>query len=287
MEVIKLAGYIMEEKKEIAKRYLIPRQISRHALTKSEININDAALEFIIERYARESGVRSLENNIKKIMRKATLKQAEGKQKTFKITQKNIEDFLGKPIFPEEELYKKDFPGVVLGLAWTSLGGTTMYIEASGVKQKSPGFKQTGQLGKVMQESSEIAYSYIKSLLTQNEAYAKYYSEHFIHLHVPAGATPKDGPSAGITMALALYSLALDLPVRRDIAMTGELTLTGKVLPIGGIREKTIAARRVKVYELIFPKENKKDFDELPSYLREGLTVHFVDYFDEVIDIAF
>ncbi|HKL37981.1 MAG TPA: S16 family serine protease, partial [Bacteroidales bacterium] len=238
------------------------------------------------------AGVRSLEKNIAKIMRQVTLRQSESGQKSFSVTKNNLEKFLGKPVFTTEKLYSKDLPGVSLGLAWTSLGGTTMYVEASSVKSKNSGFKQTGQLGKVMQESSEIAYSYVRSILcengkSKNNGMADYFKDHFIHLHVPAGATPKDGPSAGITMALAIYSLATNKPVRKDVAMTGELTLTGKILPIGGVREKSIAARRVGVFDLIFPKENKKDFDDLPDYLKKGIKPHFVDYFDDVIDVVY
>jgi len=287
MEVIKLPGYILQEKVQIAKKYLIPRQIKEHGLKKSEVKISDEALRRIVDEYAREAGVRGLEKNIGKIMRKVTLKQAETGQKTFSVSKNNLEKFLGKPLFTTEELYSKSTPGVSLGLAWTSMGGVTMYVEASSVKSNQPGFKQTGQLGKVMQESSEIAYSFIRSELCNQNNKADYFKNNFIHLHVPAGATPKDGPSAGITMALAIHSLAKNKPVRNDIAMTGELTLTGKVLPIGGVREKTIAARRVGVYNLIFPKDNKKDFDELPDYLRKGIKPYFVDYFDEVLDIAY
>jgi len=184
-------------------------------------------------------------------------------------------------------LYQKSIPGVTLGLAWTAMGGATLYIEASAIKAQSGGLKQTGQLGKVMQESSEIAFSYIRSLVANDKKLGDYFNTHFIHLHVPAGATPKDGPSAGITMALALYSLAHQKPVKKGLAMTGELTLTGKVLPIGGIREKTIAARRVKVFELIFPADNRKDYDELPDYLKAGITAHFVDRFEEVLKVAY
>jgi len=287
MEVIKLPGYILQEKVQIAKKYLIPRQIKEHGLKKSEVKISDEALRRIVDEYAREAGVRSLEKNIGKIMRKATLKQAETGQKTFSVSKNNLEKFLGNPLFTTEELYSKSTSGVSLGLAWTSMGGVTMYVEASSVKSNQPGFKQTGQLGKVMQESSEIAYSFIRSELCNKNSKADYFKNNFIHLHVPAGATPKDGPSAGITMALAIHSLAKNKPVRNDIAMTGELTLTGKVLPIGGVREKTIAARRVGVYNLIFPKDNKKDFDELPDYLRKGIKPYFVDYFDEVLKIAY
>jgi len=287
MEIIKLAGYILEEKMEIARKYLIPRQLDEHGLSRREIKISPKALSHIIDHYAREAGVRSLENQIKKIMRQVTLKLAEGQGKTFSITTANLEQFLGKPTFMAEELYEKPIPGVALGLAWTQFGGATLYVEASAVKAKTGGFKQTGQLGDIMRESAEIAYSYIRSRPENEAADKNFFNQHFIHLHVPAGATPKDGPSAGITMALALHSLAAAKPVRRGIAMTGELTLTGKILPIGGVREKTIAARRVGIHELIFPLENKNDFEELPDYIRAGLTPHFVDYFDDLLKLAY
>jgi ATP-dependent Lon protease len=286
MEVIKLSGYILEEKVEIAKRYLIPKQRIEHGLKSHEINITDSALAKIADGYAREAGVRSMENQIKKIMRKGTLIQAEQGLKKINVSKKNLIDFLGQTQFPAEELYRKTIPGVTLGLAWTAMGGATLYIEASSVKSKVPGIKHTGQLGKVMQESVDIAYSYIRSKGNKNKAVAEFFSNNFVHLHVPAGATPKDGPSAGITMALALYSLAGNRPVKKNLGMTGELTLTGRVLQIGGVREKTIAARRVKVFELIFPAENRKDFEELPDYIKEGVTAHFVSNFDEVLDIA-
>ena len=287
MEVIKLSGYILEEKVEIAKRFLLPKQRRQHGLKAKEVNITKAALEKIVDNYAREAGVRSIENQLKKIMRKATLRQAEEGIEKVNVNLNNLEDFLGKPVFTTEELYKKSIPGVALGLAWTAMGGTTLYVEASAVKTKRGGLKQTGQLGKVMQESSEIAFSYARSLVLQKNGKSKFFDDHFIHLHVPAGATPKDGPSAGITMALALYSLAMGEAIKHDLAMTGELTLTGKVLPIGGVREKVIAARRVKISDVILPKENKKDFEELPDYLKEGLNLHFVDYFDDVLKVAY
>ncbi|MBI9065579.1 MAG: endopeptidase La [Marinilabiliaceae bacterium] len=288
MEIIKLSGYILEEKVEIAKRYLIPKQRQEHGLKAREINVTDSALVNIVEGYAREAGVRNLENQLKKIMRKATLIQAEQKKVSkVNVNQNNLTEFLGQPFFTTETLYRNSIPGVTLGLAWTALGGTTLYIEASAIKDPSGGLKQTGQLGKVMQESSEIAFSYIRSLVANDKELADFFNHHFIHLHVPAGATPKDGPSAGITMALALHSLAYNKPVKKGLAMTGELTLTGKVLPIGGVREKTIAARRVKVYTLIFPVNNRKDYDELPEYLKEGITPHFVDRFEEVLEVAY
>lgn len=286
MDVIKLSGYILEEKLEIAKRYLLPKQRREHGLKASEVSISTSALRIMIDNYAREAGIRGLENQIKKIMRKATLELAEAEVGKVRVSAGNLEDYLGAALFSTEELYKKALPGLTLGLAWTAMGGATLYIEAAGIKGAGSGLKQTGQLGKVMQESAEIAYSYVRGLVAQDPVMKRFFEEHQIHLHVPAGATPKDGPSAGITMALALYSLAVGRPVKKGLGMTGELSLTGKVLPIGGVKEKTIAAKRVKVFELIFPAENRKDFEALPEHVKEGLSVHFVEYFDEVLKIA-
>ncbi|MDT8419301.1 MAG: endopeptidase La [Desulfuromonadales bacterium] len=286
MEIIRLSGYILEEKVEIAKRYLIPKALEHHGLKKSQVAIQKPALIEIIDRYAREAGVRGLENRIKRIMRKAAMEFAEGREEKITIGKKDLEKFLGKPVFSEEELFK-EAPGVVTGLAWTSMGGATLQIEATSMKSKAKGFKQTGQLGKVMVESSEIAYSYVMGHLKQYDIAENYFDGHFIHLHVPAGATPKDGPSAGVTMTTALLSMIQQKPVRKKLGMTGELSLTGQVLPIGGVKEKTIAARRAGLKTLIFPHDNKKDFDELPDYLREGLDVHFVKTYPEVYKIAF
>jgi ATP-dependent Lon protease len=285
MEVINLPGYIMQEKIKIAQQFLLPKQTHEHGLTVNEVSVRVQALRTIIDRYAREAGVRGLENQIKKIMRKVTLRHAEGEKTRIVITAADIEAYLGKPAFTTEELYRRAQIGVALGLAWTALGGATLYIEASSVATKTATFKQTGQLGEVMQESSEIAYSYVRSILEKKEP--GFFNDHTIHLHVPTGATPKDGPSAGITMAVALYSLATNRPVRAGVAMTGELTLTGRVLAIGGVREKTIAARRVNIRELILPHENRNDFDALPEYLREGITAHFANYFDDVLTIIY
>lgn len=287
MEIIKLSGYILEEKREIAHRYLIPDQLKDHGFEKDELRFEDGALDFLIDRYAREAGVRNLEKRISKIIRKITLKQAEHQNAPSVIEKEHVEEFLGKPVFPEEELYQKEIPGVVLGLAWTSMGGATLYIEARAILSKNGGFRQTGQLGKVMEESSIIAHSFIRGLILSINPENRFFDENHIHLHVPAGATPKDGPSAGITMALALFSLAAHVPVRKGIAMTGELTLTGKVLPIGGVKEKVIAARRVGVFEIILPKENEKDYDDLPDHIKEGVTVHYTDYFEDVLDVVF
>lgn len=287
MEVIRLAGYILEEKVQIAKRYLIPKQLKEAGFEPKEITFTDGALKMIIEDYAREAGVRNLEKQIRRIIRKVNLQMAENGTSTHKVKKDEVEAFLGKAVYNTEKLYNRDTPGVALGLAYTSIGGATLYIEATAIKSKGPGFKQTGQLGDVMKESSEIAYSYIRGLLSEQTEYAKFFDGHFVHLHVPAGATPKDGPSAGITMSLALYSLATGKVVKDNLAMTGEITLTGKVLPIGGVKEKTIAARRVGIDELILPIDNKKDFDELPEHIKKGLSVHYADYFEDVLKAAF
>ncbi len=287
MDVIRLSGYILQEKVEIAKRYLLPRQLQENGFATDELHIEDDAIAYIVEHYAREAGVRNLEKQIRRIVRKISLKAALGEAVPQVVKKDMIEDLLGKPIYTTERLYKTPRPGVVLGLAWTAFGGATLYIEAIGVRSKSAGFKQTGQLGDVMQESAQIAYSYVRALLDQTRPDNDFLQKHFVHLHVPAGATPKDGPSAGITMALALYSLATGEAVSDDLAMTGELTLTGKVLPIGGVKEKIIAARRVGITHVILPAANRKDFEELPDYLKDGLHVHFVEWFEEVLAVAY
>ncbi len=289
MEVIRLAGYISDEKVQIARRYLLPKQLKEHGFEPDEIDITEDALRVIVEKYAREAGVRNLEKQIRKIIRKATLKLAEEETIDFTVDKDDIEEFLGKPIFKSERLYNKSIPGVALGLAYTSLGGATLYIEANGIPGQSGSFKQTGQLGDVMKESAAIAHTYVRSRLAAFEAedIKNYYDKHQVHLHVPAGATPKDGPSAGITMALSLFSLATGKAIRDDIAMTGELTLTGKVLPIGGVKEKTIAARRVGITNLILPEDNRRDFEELQDHIKEGISVHYADYFDDVLAAAY
>jgi ATP-dependent Lon protease len=287
MEIMKLSGYILEEKLQIAKRYLIPKQLREHGFKKGQVSIHNAALKNIIDGYAREAGVRSLENSIRKIMRKSARRFAEGDIRPVAVTPSNLDDFLGKPRFQDESKYLKKIPGVVMGLAWTSLGGTTLYVESTMKPSKSKGFKQTGQLGDVMRESSEIAYTYISSRAKQFGFPDDLFETHFVHLHVPAGATPKDGPSAGITMALSLYSLATNKPVKKNVAMTGELTITGKVLPIGGVKEKTLAAKRAGVKIIILPIENKKDFEELPNHVKKGIDVRYVNYFEDVLDVVY
>ncbi len=287
MEIIRLSGYILEEKLEIARRYLLPRQLKRHGLKRGQISIVKTVLREIIDGYAREAGVRGLENNIKKILRKSARTLVESKARKVTVRTKDLPDYLGRRIFDVERVFKKPRVGVVMGLAYTSLGGTTLYIEATPLASRNPGFKQTGQLGKVMVESSEIAYTYVRSLLSKQEQAREFFGGHLIHLHVPAGATPKDGPSAGITMACAIYSLAVGRPIIANIAMTGELTVTGLVMPIGGVKEKLIAAKRAGVTNLVFPADNKADFEELDDHIRAGIRPFFVATFKEVVKICF
>ncbi len=287
METIRISGYILEEKLEIARRHLLPKQLREHGLKPGQVTIPEQVIRAIIDGWAREAGVRGLENNLKKLLRKAAKRMVEEKVKKVRVTMDGLPKQLGRRVFTEETLFGRPRVGVVMGLAYTALGGATLYIEAMPVPAKGPGFKQTGQLGKVMVESAEIAYTYVRSLLKGDEVARELFQKHLIHLHVPAGATPKDGPSAGITMACALYSLARSRPPRERLAMTGELTLSGLVMPIGGVKEKVIAAKRVKVSRLILPKENQPDFDELPDHVRAGITPHFVAHFDEVLKVAF
>ena len=287
MEVIRLSGYIIEEKLEIARKHLLPKQLKTHGLKKSQFSLPKVVLREIIDGYAREAGVRGLENNLKKLLRKSARKIVEEESDCVKISKHDLPEMLGRKTFAEETRYKKPKIGVITGLAYTSVGGATLFIEASSVEAKNPGFKQTGQLGDVMVESTEIAYTYIRSIGSKDKKIQKFFTENFVHLHVPAGATPKDGPSAGITMACALYSLVTQEPVIANLAMTGELTLTGLVMPVGGIKEKTIAARRAGITQLIFPAENQKDFDDLDESIKGGIKPYFVKNFSEVLPIGF
>ncbi|WP_085675202.1 MULTISPECIES: endopeptidase La [unclassified Pseudomonas] len=285
MEVIRLSGYITEEKLAIAKRHLWPKQLEKAGVAKTSLSISDSALRTVIEGYAREAGVRQLEKQLGKLVRKAVVKLLENPDAKLKIGNKDLEAALGMPVFRSEQVLAGK--GVITGLAWTSMGGATLPIEATRIHTLNRGFKLTGKLGDVMKESAEIAYSYVSSNLKQFGGDPGFFNEAFIHLHVPEGATPKDGPSAGITMASALLSLARDQVPKKGVAMTGELTLTGQVLPIGGVREKVIAARRQKIFELILPEPNRGDFEELPDYLREGMTVHFAKRFADVAKVLF
>lgn len=301
MDILRLSGYILEEKIEIAKKYLIPRNRKLMGLKASEVIFTKAALTHIINGYAREAGVRSLENYIKKILRKVAVKVVRQEEKAAKkknqppeeklelihITDKNLDSYLGKPIHTTDRYYKRTPIGVCMGLAWTALGGATLYIEALEVASEKTEMKLTGQAGDVMKESSQIAWTYLHGNKEEFAPGRTFFEKKQVHLHIPEGATPKDGPSAGITMTTALVSLLRNQPVRQDLGMTGELTLTGKVLPIGGVKEKVIAARRSGAKILIFPKDNQRDYDELPKYVTKGIQVHFVENYKEVFDVAF
>jgi ATP-dependent Lon protease len=285
MEIIRLSGYITEEKLAIAKRHLWPRQLERAGVPKARLSISENALRHLIEGYAREAGVRQLDKQLGKVVRKAVVKLLDEPQSKIKIGPKDIEGYLGMPFWHPEQLLTG--VGVVTGLAWNSMGGATLPIEATRIHTLNRGFKLTGKLGDVMKESAEIAFSYVNSHLKEFKGDPEFFDQAFVHMHVPEGATPKDGPSAGISMASALLSLARNQAPKKGVAMTGELTLTGLVLPIGGLREKVIAARRLKLYELIIPELNRGDFEELPDYLKEGLTMHFAKRFSDVVKVLF
>jgi len=285
METIRLAGYVAEEKLSIARKHLWPKQLKRHGLEDDQLKINDAGLKYVIDSYCREAGVRTLEKQLARIMRKSIMQLLEGDEDKLRVGKKDIEDLLGKPPFQPDKPVRG--LGVVTGLAWTPMGGATLAIESSQIHTLNRGFKLTGRLGDVMRESAEIAYSYVIGHLKDYGCDPDFFDMSMVHLHVPEGATPKDGPSAGITMATALVSLARKERIKRPLAMTGELTLTGQVLPVGGIREKVIAARRSKVMELILPHANRRDFEELPDYLREGINVHFARSYREVFEYVF
>lgn len=285
METIRLAGYITSEKLAIARNHLMPKQIARAGLQPSQLKIEDSAIQEIIEGYAREAGVRNLEKKLGTIARKATVAVMRGKKTPIRVTARNLEQYLEKPLF--QPVKPLQGIGVVTGLAWTPMGGAILDIEATKVHGNSRGIKLTGQLGDVMRESAEIAYSYISSHCGDFGCLRNFFEKAYIHVHVPAGAIPKDGPSAGITMATALLSLARGKRIARRLAMTGEITLTGHVLPVGGVREKIIAARRVRILEVVLPKPNKADYEELPQHVREGMVVHYVKHYREIADIVF
>ena len=285
METLRLSGYVAEEKLAIARNHLWPRLLQRHGLNEEQLKINEAALKYVIDSYCREAGVRTLEKQLARIMRKSIVNLLDTGEDKLRVGKKDIDDLLGKPPFqPDKPLRGL---GVATGLAWTAMGGATLAIESSQVHTLNRGFKLTGNLGEVMRESAEIAYSYVVSHLKDYRCDPDFFDVSMVHLHVPEGATPKDGPSAGVTIATALVSLARKERIKRPLAMTGELTLTGQVLPVGGIREKVIAARRSKIMELILPHANRRDFEELPDYLREGINVHFARTFREVFDCVF
>jgi ATP-dependent Lon protease len=283
MEIIQLAGYTAEEKLQIAKRYLVPRQVERSGLKRSQVSFSDAGLKAIIESYTREAGVRNLEREIGAVCRKVALQVAEGTlSKRVAVTAPKVRELLGRPRFLPEAKRRTSEPGVATGLAWTPVGGDVLFIEATAM----PGSGKltiTGQLGDVMKESAQAALSYVRGHADLPE---DWFASHDLHIHVPAGAIPKDGPSAGITMATALMSLVTGRPVRDDVAMTGELTLTGQVLPIGGLKEKALAAQRAGVKRLLAPSRNEGDLEDIPEALRKGMDFVWVQEIEDVFDAA-
>lgn len=285
MEVLRLPGYITEEKLEIAKRYIIPRQIIENGLRQKDLELTDEAVSRIISEYTWESGVRNLEREIANVCRKVARKIAEGSKGQYRVTAANIPEYLGpQKIFPETAR-RHDEVGIATGLAWTQNGGEILFIESRMMPGKS-GLQLTGQLGNIMKESAQAALSYIRSRAKSLKIPPSIFETMDIHIHIPSGATPKDGPSAGITIAVCLTSLFTRQPVRADIAMTGEITLRGKVMPVGGIREKVVAARRAGIRTIIMPKLNQNDLETVPDYIKQSLNFHFVEHIDEVLPIA-
>lgn len=293
MEVVRLSGYIADEKVQIARTYLEKTAKEKSGLKDVSTNITDEAMAKLIGDYCREAGVRNLQKHLEKIYRKVALKVARAKSEGKPIESITVDvgdlfDYVGHPPFATDRIYDVTPPGVVTGLAWTAMGGSTLYIECTPVDEGEGkgALKTTGQLGDVMKESSTIAHTFSRHFLETKDPGNTYLANTSLHMHVPAGATPKDGPSAGCTMITAMMSLAMNKPVKPNLAMTGEVTLTGRVLPIGGVKEKTIAARRSGVKTLIFPEGNKKDYDELSEDIREGLEVYFVSTYEEVYQHA-
>ncbi|HKN94001.1 MAG TPA: endopeptidase La, partial [Thermoleophilaceae bacterium] len=287
MEIIQLAGYTEEEKLQIAKRYLVPRQIERNGLDKARIEFADEALRLIIDGYTREAGVRNLEREIGSICRKVARDVAEGKTRKRSIKERQVRDMLGRKRFLHEVTRRTGQPGVATGLAWTPVGGEVLFIEATAFPGKGH-LQITGQLGDVMKESAAAALSYVKANARKwgADKPQDWFGSHDVHVHVPSGAIPKDGPSAGTAITTALVSLVSGRPVRSEVAMTGEITLTGQVLPIGGLKEKSLAAQRAGITCVIAPKLNEADLEDIPPQLRKAISFKFVSKIDQVLKLA-
>jgi len=285
MEIIQLSGYTEEEKLEIAKRHLIPKQIEQHGLKKSQINFTDEGIRSMINLYTQEAGLRNLEREIAAVCRKVAKQVATGEKKVRKIHTDNLDQFLGRPKIFQEELLKRDQIGVATGLAWTPVGGDVLFVEATAMRGRG-GLTLTGQLGDVMKESAQAALSYARSHAKEFGIAEDFFSKNDIHVHVPEGAIPKDGPSAGVTMATAILSLLTGKAVHRKIAMTGEITLRGEVLPVGGIKEKVLAARRAKIDTVILPALNKRDLEDVNETIRKEMRFILVDDIKSVFKAA-
>ena len=287
MEIIEVSGYITEEKYEIAKRHLVPKEKDNTGLKNQKLTFNKAAIEKIIEQYTRESGVRQLEKQVNKALRKVAVKYATNGELPYdKITPTELEDLLGKPPFYRDIYQGNAYAGVVTGLAWTSVGGEILFIETSLSKGKAGKLTLTGNLGDVMKESAVIALEYVKAHVDLLGIDYRIFDHWNIHIHVPEGATPKDGPSAGITIATSIASALTQRKVRKNTAMTGEITLRGKVLPVGGIKEKILAAKRAGITDIVMCKENEKDINEIPEMYLKGVTFHYVESIKDVWNFA-
>jgi len=285
MEVIEISGYIVEEKLEIAKRHLVPKQMNDHGVKKTQLQFGDEILRMLIEEYTRESGVRQMDKTIAKVVRNRARFIASGEEYNKKITKEDLREILGPSFFDKEMFLGKDTVGVVTGLAWTQTGGDILFIESSLSKGKGA-LTMTGNLGDVMKESATLAFEFVKSHAVELEIDATAFENSNVHIHVPEGAVPKDGPSAGITMLTALASVFTNRKVRANFAMTGEITLRGKVLPVGGVKEKILAAKRSGITDIILSRQNLKNIEEIQGLYREGLTFHYVDMMKEVLEIA-
>ncbi len=286
MDVIHLSGYTHDEKLAIAKRYLVPKQIEAHGLRKSRISIPDRTLRLVIGEYTREAGVRNLERRIGALCRKAATMVARGNAEKIKVDEARVREWLGPRTFSADARKRTADPGVATGLAYTAVGGDVLFIEATAYPGKGK-LTITGQLGEVMQESAQAALSWVRSHADELDVPSAWFAEHDVHIHVPAGAVPKDGPSAGVTMATALVSLVRGVPVDDDVGMTGEITLTGQVLPIGGVREKVLAAQRAGLKRVILPLENEPDLDDLPAETTAELEFVLADHVEDVFEDAF
>ena len=285
MEVIEISSYTENEKLHIAREHLIPKQLKKHGLKEKQLSISKKALWKIARNYTKEAGVRQMERKIADICRKTAREILEDKKKTVRVTERNLEHYLGRELFSYQMKNDKDEVGIVRGLAWTSVGGDTLQIEVN-VMPGEGEILLTGQLGDVMKESARTGISYIRSVSSEHKIDEKFFKEHDIHIHIPEGAVPKDGPSAGITMATAIFSAVTGKKVRADLAMTGEITLRGRVLPIGGLKEKLLAAKNAGILTVLVPKENKADVEEISTEITKGLEIIPVSHMDEVLKLA-
>ncbi|MDQ5857551.1 MAG: endopeptidase La, partial [Acidobacteriota bacterium] len=286
MELIPLSGYTPNEKVAIARQFLVPKQIEANGLKPEQIEMNDEAIQTIITSHTREAGVRNLEREIGSVCRKVARRIVQKKAETpVRVTAENVRDFLGKPKFRNRRKGEISEVGIATGLAWTEAGGEILTTETSLLKGKG-NLTLTGSLGEVMQESARAAVSYVRSRAEMYDADPNFHEKYDIHIHVPEGAIPKDGPSAGITMAASLFSAVTKIPVLKDVAMTGEITLRGKVLPVGGVKDKVLAAYRAGILTIILSVENEKDLDDLPEEIRSQMEFHLVSNMDEVIKVA-